>query len=58
MAIRDSHAHDDQDVTVEHIERASKGRRKIATQMEKVLDACDQLKLVAESPTYFVTPAQ
>lgn len=58
MAIEDHHKADASDLTTEYLARAEKGRMKTSTQIEKVFDACDQLKGIAESRTYLVTPDQ
>jgi hypothetical protein len=57
MAIGDDRAHDDKDLTVEHMQRVAKAKEKMATQMRKLQDARKQLLAIATNRnTYFSTP--
>lgn len=58
MAIQDSRTADSSDVTMEHIERAAKGRKKMARQMDSIFTAIYQLKNAAESRAYFYSGDQ
>lgn len=58
MSIRDSSRSDTSDLTTEHLERAAKGRHKLAVQMDAIFKATFQLKNAAESNAYFISPEQ
>lgn len=58
MAIRDRRDADDLDLTTEHLTRVSKGKKKMAVQMDVIFKAIYQLKQAAESRTYFFSPEQ
>ena len=59
MSIGDKRRYDATDLTTEHLARVAKAKDKIGIQMNKVIDACDQLKRVAENrDTYLATPDQ
>lgn len=57
MAIGDKRRFDERDLTTEHLERVARAKKKTAVQMTKLIDACDQLKRVAENRnSYCATP--
>lgn len=59
MSIGDTRRYDGVDLTTEHLERVARAKEKTRVQMTKIIDACDQLKRVAESRnTYMATPDQ
>lgn len=57
MGIGDHKQHDSQDLMTEHTIRLEKGKNKVATQLDKIADAFDQMrKPLRNQSTYYVTP--